>query len=1041
MLTVSVLWTLLILVATVALTPVLDRALGRSACWVLAGLYLVATAALVPAAAAVLGGTRDDSLTTFSVPWAGQWGIDVALKADGIGIVFAMIALVIGAVVLAYSARYLDPGRQLSFSLVMAVFTLSMVVLVLADDLVLLFVAWELTSIASFLLIARSGRGGQAASMRTLLITFLGGLALLAAVALMVLRLGTSSVSEALAADVWTTDPAFTTLIAVLVALAACTKSAQFPFHVWLPDAMAAATPVSAYLHAAAVVKAGIFLLLRFSPAFHDVLAWNVLLITAGLVTAFVGGVLALQQPDLKKLMAYSTVSQLGLIVTLIGVGTEVAILAAVLHTIAHALFKSGLFMMVGVIDHAVHTRELRRMPALARALPGSFVVTLLGCMSMAGLPPMLGFASKESLLTGALSVEGGAWAGWVVALGIAGASVLTFAYCAKIVLGAFIDGRDEEALAREDAAADGAGAAAAGAEPAGTAPGGTDPGGIDATGATVRAADAHRPGALLLWPAALPILAGLPLALFVGVLDTPVGRAVEAALGGERHPHLALWHGLTPELGITVAVIVAGTLIALGRRRLLPLLEAHPFPIDGARALTAVDALAERLARVLVRPIASDEPMRHLGAVLVSFAALVLGALVVLGGGLPPLTEGMNQPLDVVLLVLMTAAVITLCTRRDRLGAAVTLSAIGILATVQILVLGAPDVALTQLLVEALTIIIIMLVLQRLPRGFLATARPRRRGALVVAVLMGLASGAGMFLFMGRRGRSDVAEYYIAHAEEITGGHNIVNVILVEFRALDTLGELSVLGMAGVAIVALISSVRHRFIDPADASDIVDAEEAAEEAHTPALREEGTSAHRAIRSAWGNAAALQLMVRVTAPILVIISAVLFLRGHNAPGGGFIAALVGAAIVALLYLSTSQDRQIGPPRLPLTLIGGGVATALGAGFLGFLRSGFLEPLHGEVLGVALTSAMIFDLGVYLAVLGLVMIAVNLLGVSATDDTPPGEGTRERTDETVEGELPGPLETTRGEPAPRRRRVGVATAHLDSGIEPKEAGRR
>ncbi|MGO3288512.1 DUF4040 family protein [Brachybacterium sp.] len=1038
MLTVSVLWTLLILVATVALTPVLDRAFGRSACWILAGLYLVAAAALVPAAAAVLSGTSDDSLTTFSVPWAGQWGIDFALKADGIGIVFAMIALVIGAVVLAYSARYLDPGRQLSFSLVMAVFTLSMVGLVLADDLVLLFVTWELTSIASFLLIARSGRGGQAASMRTLLITFLGGLALLTAVSLMVLRLGTSSVSEVLAADVWSTDPAFTTLVAVLVAIAACTKSAQFPFHVWLPDAMAAATPVSAYLHAAAVVKAGIFLLLRFSPAFHDVIAWNVLLITAGLVTAFVGGFLALQQPDLKKLMAYSTVSQLGLIVTLIGVGTDAAILAAVLHTIAHALFKSGLFMMVGVIDHAVHTRELRRMPALARAMPGSFVITLLGCMSMAGLPPMLGFASKESLLTGALSTQGPAWTGWVVALGIAGASVLTFAYCAKIVLGAFIDGRDETALARDDAAAaaaarDDAGSAQADTEPAGTAPSGTDP-----AGAIIRPADAHRPGALLLWPAALPILAGLPLAFFVGVLDTPVGRAMEAALGGEHHPHLALWHGLTPELGITLAVIAAGTLLALGRRRLLPALEARPFPIDGARILTAVDTLAERVARVLVRPIASDDPMRHLGAILVAFAAVVLGALAVLGDGLAPLTEGMNQPLDVVLLVLMTAAVITLCTRHDRLGAAVTLSAIGILATVQILVLGAPDVALTQLLVESLTIIIIMLVLQRLPRNFLATSRPRRRGALAVAVLVGLASGAGMFLFMGRRGRSDVAEYYIANAEEITGGHNIVNVILVEFRALDTLGELSVLGMAGVAIVAVISSVRHRFIDPSESAD---AEAADEVEHGPALREEGTSAHRAIRSAWGNAAALQLMVRVTAPILALISAVLFLRGHNAPGGGFIAALVGSAIVALLYLSTSRDRQIGPPRLPLILIGGGVVTALGAGFMGYVEGGFLEPLHGYVLGVDLTTSMIFDVGVYLAVLGLVMIAVNLLGASATGGTPPAEGTRERTDEAVEGELPGPLETTRGEPAPRRRRVGVATAHLNTGTEPKEVGRR
>ncbi|WP_422115947.1 DUF4040 family protein [Brachybacterium sp. UNK5269] len=1023
----SVLWTLLILVATILITPVLDRALGRSACWILAGLYLVAAAALVPAAVAVLGGSPDAATTAFSVPWAPTWGVDLALRADGVGLVFAMIALVIGAVVLAYSARYLDRGRQLSFSLVMVLFTASMVGLVLADDLVLLFVTWEMTSIASFLLIARSGRGGQAASMRTLFITFLGGLSLLAAVSLMVVRLGTSSITQVLAADVWSQDPAFTTLVAVLVAVAACTKSAQFPFHVWLPDAMAAATPVSAYLHAAAVVKAGIFLLLRFSPIFHDVIAWNVLLITAGLVTAFVGGFLALQQGDLKKLMAYSTVSQLGLIVALIGVGTEAAILAAVLHTIAHALFKSGLFMMVGVVDQAVHTRELRRMPALARALPGSFVVTVLGCMSMAGLPPMLGFVSKEALLTGALEIDGAGWAGWVIALGIAGASVITFAYCAKIVLGVFVDGRDEEALARLDADAE---------QPRDPAPASaprTDP-----TGALVHAEDAHRPSPLLMWPAALPILVGLPLGLFVGVLDTPVARAIDAALGGEHHPHLALWHGLTVELGLTAAVIVLGTLIALGRHRLLPALEANPFPVDGARILGAVDRLARRLAGVLVRPIASDDPMRHLAVILAAFAAVVLASLLALADGLAPLTPGVNAPVDAVLLVLMIAAVLVVCTRRDRLGAAVALSGVGILATVQILALGAPDVALTQLLVESLTIIIIMLVLQRLPRRFETSGRPPRRGALLVAGTVGLAAGAGMYLFMGRRGRSDVAETYIADAEGITGGHNIVNVILVEFRALDTLGELSVLGMAGVAIVAVLSSVRDRFIDPEGAGQ--DERGQDDEDGVPALRGEGTAAHRAITSAWGNTAALQLMVRITAPVLALISIMLFWRGHNAPGGGFIAALVGSAIVALMYLSTSTDRQIGPPRLPLFLIGGGIAVALGAGALGFLRGGFLEPLHGYLAGVHLSTSMIFDLGVYLAVLGLIMVAVNLLGAGASR-SPSSESTRERTDEAVEGELPGPLDTTRGETPPVRRRVGLGTAHLSAGTPPKEVGRR
>ena len=1038
---VSVLWTVLILGATVALTPVLDKLMGRAACYVLAALYLVAAGALIPASAAVLAGT-DDPTTAFSVPWAPAWGVDFALQADGVGIVFSMIALVIGAVVLVYSARYLDPGRQLSFSLVMALFTLSMVTLVLADDLVLLFITWELTSIASFLLIARSGGAGQAASMRTLLITFLGGLSLLTAVSLMVWRLGTTSVSEVLASDVWAPGDGFTTLIALLVAFAACTKSAQFPFHVWLPDAMAAATPVSAYLHAAAVVKAGIFLLLRFSPAFHDVVAWNVVLIVAGLITAFVGGFLALQQPDLKKLMAYSTVSQLGLIVTVIGVGTELAILAAIVHTIAHALFKSGLFMMVGVIDHSVHTRELRRMPALWRALPATFVVTVLGCASMAGLPPMLGFVSKESLLTGALDAPGAAWIGWVVAFGIAGASVITFAYCAKIVLGAFVDGRDPALDPADDARTDDTAA---------------DETVTDETGAVVRATDAHRPEPLLLWPAALPILVGLPLALVVGVLDTPVGRAVESALGIEgADPHLAFWHGLTPELALTAGVIVLGTLIALGRRRILPALEARPFPYDGARVLGAVDRAVEKLAAVLVRPIASDDPMRHLAAIVIAFAAVLLGSLAVVLDDLAPLQPNLNRPIDAVLLVLITAAVLVVCTRRDRIGAAVSLSAVGILATVQILSLGAPDVTLTQLLVESLTIIVIMLVLQRLPRTFVAPGRSGRRGALVPAVLVGLAAGAGTFMFMGRRGRSEVAEYYIANAEEITGGHNIVNVILVEFRALDTLGELSVLGMAGVAIVAVLSSVRDRFIDPGTVeppAPDADAVERAEHDREPALREAGTAAHRAITSAWSNSAALQLMVRVVAPILAVISALLFWRGHNAPGGGFIAALVGSAIVALLYLSTSSDRQIGPPRVPLHLIGGGIVVALGAGFLGYLKGGFLEPLHGYLFGVHLTTSMIFDVGVYLAVLGLVMIAVNLLGVSGSSSTTPSgvdsgtraedavEGTRERVDEAVEGELPGPLETTRGEELPDRRRVGVRTSHLTSGIRPKEVGRR
>ncbi|UJH70431.1 proton-conducting transporter membrane subunit [Ornithinimicrobium sp. INDO-MA30-4] len=369
----------------------------------------------------------------------------------------------------------------------MAAFTLSMVGLVLADDLILLFGTWELTSLASFLLIARSGYGGELASLRTMIITFVGGLTMLAGATAIIAKTGTTNVTEALAHPVWTQDAGFTGTVAVLILIAAFTKSAQFPFHLWLPDAMAAATLVSAYLHAAAVAKAGIFLLMRFTPAFHETPVWNYTLIFTGLFTGAMAAWFALQKTDLKKIMAYSTVSQLGLIVATIGIGTEEALAAATLHTIAHALFKSGLFMMVGVIDHSAHTRDIRRLPELRRKMPWSFAAVVLGCASMAGLPPMLGFVSKEEIFVAMQDAPGGAWMGWVALFGAVGGAVLTFAYCAKIVFGGFIDGKRTDVEVHE-------------AEPS------------------------------LLIPAVLPIFVGLPLALFVGVLDTPVGAAVKAA-------------------------------------------------------------------------------------------------------------------------------------------------------------------------------------------------------------------------------------------------------------------------------------------------------------------------------------------------------------------------------------------------------------------------------------------------------------------------------------------------------------------------------
>lgn len=1016
--------TLVLTAAFVVVTPLLVKGLGRHAGWILGVGYLGAAGVFLPAVGAALAG----SPLAWSFDWIPSYDVSLAFRADGIGVVFTLVSLVIGAFVLFYSTSYLKHGGSMSFYWLITTFTFAMVGLVLTNDLFVLFVCWEITSLASFALIARSGSEGEAPSFRTMLLTFIGGLFLLVAVGVIVAATGTSNIQDAFASEVWGANPGLTTLVAVLVALAAMTKSAQFPFHSWLPDAMAAATPVSAYLHAAAVVKAGIFLLIRFSPVFHDVTAWNVLLITAGLITCAIGGWFALGQHDLKKLMAYSTVSQLGLIVATIGVGTELALAAAVLHVIAHALFKSGLFMMVGVIDHVAHTRDFRRFPRLIRLAPTSFVVVLLGAASMAGIPPLFGFASKETVLTALHEAPGGF--GILVLVAGAAASVLTFAYCARIVFGVFFDGPEP-------------------------------------TAEQVQEMKGHEDPVMLV-SAALPILASVPLAFMLPTVEKLVVPAVVGALPGtDPHPHFALWHGFTLELLASACIIAAGVVIVLVRKRAWQFFLDAQLPFDGATVISAITRGLEKAGNRFARAVEPVRAAPHLVMMLGLFSVVVLGGTgaILAGPGLPPMHAGLSRPIDLVLLVLIAFATLATCFSRSRMAATVALSTIGILVTVQIISLGAPDVTLTQLLVEAMSIIVIMLVSQKLPRTFWRYPRRHQVPRALFAGFVGFAAGVAVWAMTGRRERSEIAMYYLDETYDVAGGHNVVNVILVEFRALDTLGELTVLGMAGIAIVAILSSVRDRFIDP-PASDIP------EVPRMPwvKLRPQGSTAYSAAFTAWPNMIPMQLSVRLMAPILAITSALVFWRGHNEPGGGFIAALIASAIIGLLYMSTSSDRAVGPPRLPIVLIGGGVLVAVLDGVLGLVAGGsFLKPLHGEWLGQHWTTSMVFDLGVYMAVIGMILASFNLLGTSDSAFTPAGtdvllngrmyrdvetrshdghhELTRERVDEMVHGELVGPLEATRGEaPAEEERahvrstvRWGTTSRHMSSGVEPKERG--
>ena len=959
---------LVVLLCAVLLSVPLTGWLGRAAGWPLAAIYLLSAAALWPTVREVL----DGGAPSWSRPWISTFEVDLALRADGLSVVFALIAILIGAVVFVYSARYLGDGPHKSFYLVMALFTFSMLGLVLADNMFLLFICWELTSLASFVLIARSGRPGEMASMRTLICTFAGGLALLAAITMIVVLTGTQSAHLALNDPIWREGGPHVSVIAALVAIAGFSKAAQFPFHIWLPDAMAAPTPVSAYLHAAAVVKAGIFLLLRFSPAFHDVPVWNIMLISVGLFTALIGARFALQQTDLKRLMAYSTVSQLGLITATIGVGTPYAIAAAVLHTIAHALFKSGLFMMVGVVDHVAGTRDMRRLPPLWRHMPGAFAVTILGCAAMAGLPPLLGFVSKESVFASLLDSPGVGVFGWVALVAASVASIMTFLYCAKVVLGGFVDGtghRDVKPVERA-----------------------------------------------LVLTALVPIGAGVPLGLWAGVLDVPVQAAMLAGRPGADHsPHFVLWHGLTPELFATVAVFAVGIALTLVRGRLWrglerPMLVGADGPIDGPRVISMIRRSLLRAGRRVNSFARVDYPSRHVAVIFVAFVVAILGTGIaaVTSGHLAPRESADSTLLDGLLLPLITISVLALCLTHSRLTATVTLAAVGILCMVQIIALGAPDVALTLLLVEALTVVVIMLVLQRLPVGFGHSTRPRRIRVGLLSILVGVAAGTATYLTTGRQGRSDVGTYFLENAYELAGGDNVVNILLVEFRALDTFGEMAVLGMAGVALVAVLSTVRDRHIDT-------------ETNHGPTVEPElrdDPTVHRALTDPLANQVVLKRLVRVLNPVLLVTAVIILVRGHDEPGGGFISALIMCCCIGLTYVSTARDRAIGPARLPLRMIGGGIAFAVLVGLLGLVvKSSFLEPMHGYVGDFHLTTGMLFDGGIIAAVLGLVLLTFNLLG-AAGDSTsdPKAEGTRERADEAVEGELPGPLETVHGESA-------------------------
>lgn len=901
--------------AVVAAAPAV-RVVDRKAGWPLAALFLIAAILLLRRLPEII----HDQPLEYAHVWAKDFlapGVDVvfALRADALSSFFALLALLIGTVVFIYSAAYLPRKKgNTSFYLIMTAFTLSILLLVLANDVVLLFIAWELVSIASFLLIARSGSGGEAGSMRTLVLTFVGGLTLLAALAIAATQTGTTNVQEMLASPVWGDDPQLTAWVAILVAVSAFTKSAQLPFHFWLPEAMAAATPVSAFLHAAAVVKAGVYLLIRFSTIFHDVPAWNWLLIVVGMTTAVMSAAFAVQKTDLKKLTAYSTVSHLGWIVATIGVGTPFALAAALVHTLAHALFKSSLFMLIGVVDHQAGTRDIRRLGVLYNKMPFTFGSMVVGAASMAAVPPLMGFVSKEGMLSAFMEAPINDVGVIFLVCGAAVGALLTFTYSWKLVFGAFIDGR--------------------------------------------RPMTGIKEAPISLWlPAAIPGLLSIPVAFFVPFLDEPIEAAV-LATGQNEHVHLAIWHGFNLPFAISVAVLILGVLVIRKRKKIWPIVETRAFfPRSGNDLLTMLRERSEKLGRILAQMANSHAPERHL--VFPFLLIIILGVATAVfpgvdGVAMAPRVPGIDHAIDLVPLGIIMASIAGLTHTRNRVTAVVLLGTIGVGVSLQMLLLGAPDVAMTQFLVEALVVVIIMLVVRHQRDFFPPVRQKQRRRSAAVAIGIGVVTFLGVWGMLGRHERSDIAMWYLNEAPEISGGANVVNTILVEFRAFDTLGELSVLGMAGVVIAAVLFTVPRRPF------------------------EKGTHPAPFGQSRL-NAIPLRTLVGALVPILIILSVTIFLRGHNDPGGGFIAALVAGGALMLSYLSQGQDDRVVPRNVPFILTGVGMLTALFSGVLGLWHGSFLYPIHGHIGDEHLSTSMIFDVGVYLAVLGMLTLGINALG--------------------------------------------------------------
>lgn len=897
---------------------------------------------------------------TASLPWIPSLGIHFSLYLDGLSLLFTLLISGIGSLVILYSIFYLDKTKEAigQFYVYLLLFMGAMLGVVLSDNLIALYGFWELTSISSFLLIAFWYQRGQSlyGALKSMLITVFGGLAMLSGFVLLYIMTGTFSIREIIANVSMITDHSLFVPAMLLVLLGAFTKSAQFPFHIWLPDAMEAPTPVSAYLHSATMVKAGIYLVARLSPVFAGEAGWFWLVSVSGIVTLIYGSYRALKQTDLKSMLAFSTISQLGLIMSLLGLGSAAGIysgtdeslfyvkatMAGIFHLINHAIFKGALFMAVGIVDHETGTRDIRRLGGLMSVMPVTFSITFIGTFSMAGLPPFNGFLSKEMFFTAVLNIMEmdvlnmqflGVFfpiIAWI-------ASIFTFLYSMLLLFRTFTGKKQFDKLDKKPHEA---------------------------------------PLGMLIPPvvlASLAVVFGLFPNLLSYTLIAPAMAAIHPTMllpGQQFDVAIHFWHGWKLEIFMTIGVIAIGALLFRQHARVKMLHQPLFSRISLNRSYDGGLKLLDKGAKGLTDRYMTGSIRHYL---IYIFIFLIVSISVTMGSssafhfditGFAPMSL-----YEAVIIAALILSVVAVPFARTRMMAIILTGTAGYMVTLFFVIFRAPDLALTQMIVETVSVTLFLLCFYHLPKlkkelESLRFILPNFIIALGVGIIMTLLALSAS----SNRSFESISDFFIKESYHLAGGKNIVNVILVDFRGFDTLLEITVLGIASYGIYALIRLK----LGPE------------EESVTPGYWESGSKLPiNGIRS---NDVILKTIAKLVIFIILTFSMYLFFSGHNEPGGGFIGGLMSAAALVLLAMAfgIKTIREIIPLDFRrVSAVGILVALFTGIGSF-FYDLPFLSHTFGyqdlPLLGhVELATAMLFDLGVYLTVVGITMTIILAIG--------------------------------------------------------------